>query len=89
VLLLSTMLAVAMLLTTVDPIKVTEYSVVFAAVALPLTYIPILIVANDPDFMGDRVNGLVANALGSVYLVIVLAAALAAVPLLIGTKGGM
>ena len=47
------MLAVAVLLTTVDPIKVTEYSVVFSAVALPLTYFPILVVANDPDYMGD------------------------------------
>ena len=50
--LVSTLLAVAVLLTTVDPIKVTEYSVVFSAVALPLTYFPILVVANDPDYMG-------------------------------------
>ena len=42
-----------MLLTTVDPIMVTEYSVVFSAVALPLTYFPILVVANDPDYMGE------------------------------------
>jgi Mn2+/Fe2+ NRAMP family transporter len=35
--LVSALLAVAVLLTTVDPIKVTEYSVVFSAVALPLT----------------------------------------------------
>ena len=31
----------------------TEYSVVFSAIALPLTYLPILIVANDPGYMGD------------------------------------
>ena len=31
--LVSSLLAVAVLLTTVDPIKVTEYSVVFSAVA--------------------------------------------------------
>ena len=30
---------------------------VFSAVALPLTYLPILIVANDPEYMGDKVNG--------------------------------
>ena len=53
-----------MLLTTVDPIKVTEYSVVFSAVALPLTYFPILVVANDPDYMGTSVNGRMANVLG-------------------------
>jgi Mn2+/Fe2+ NRAMP family transporter len=88
VLLLATITGIAVLLTTVDPIKVTEYSVVFSAVALPLTYFPILVVANDPDYMGTKVNGRVANTLGSVYLVLVLAAALAAIPLMILTKAG-
>ena len=64
VLLLSSIAAVGVLLTTVDPIKVTEYSVVFSAVALPLTYFPILVVANDPDYMGEHVNGRLANGLG-------------------------
>ena len=43
---------VAVLLTGVDPIMVTEYSVVFSAIALPLTYLPILVVANDPRVHG-------------------------------------
>jgi manganese transport protein len=88
VLLLAAITGVAVLLTTVDPIKLTEYSVVFSAVALPLTYFPILVVANDADYMGDKVNGRLANALGTVYLFIVLAAALAAIPLMIATKAG-
>ena len=33
----------------------------FSAVALPLTYLPILVVANDPDYMGDKSNGRFAN----------------------------
>jgi manganese transport protein len=89
VLLASTAVGVAVLLTTVDPIKVTEYSVVFSAVALPLTYFPILVVANDPDYMGDRTNGRLANALGTVFLVLVVVAAVAAVPLMLATKAGM
>jgi Mn2+/Fe2+ NRAMP family transporter len=88
-LLLSSIVAAGVLLTTVDPIKVTEYSVVFSAVALPLTYFPILVVANDPDYMGDRVNGRLANGLGSVYLVLILVAAVAALPLMLITKAGM
>ena len=36
---------------------------VFSAVALPLTYLPILVVANDPEYMGEHVNGRVTNAL--------------------------
>jgi Mn2+/Fe2+ NRAMP family transporter len=63
--------------------------VVFSAVALPLTYFPILVVANDPDYMGDRVNGRLANGLGSVYLVLVVVAAVAAIPLMLVTKAGM
>ena len=56
------MLATGGLLATgVDPILVTEVSVVFSAVALPLTYFPILVVANDPDYMGKHVNGRLAN----------------------------
>jgi len=86
--LVSTVLAVGVLLTTIDPVAVTEYSVVFSAVALPLTYFPILVVANDPDYMGEQVNGRVANALGSVYLVLVAVAAVAAIPLMIVTKAG-
>ncbi|HVE24990.1 MAG TPA: divalent metal cation transporter [Sporichthya sp.] len=86
--LLSTILAVAVLLTTVDPIKVTEYSVVFSALALPLTYLPILVVANDPDYMGEHVNSRWTNIVGSIYLVIITVAALAALPLMIATKAG-
>jgi Mn2+/Fe2+ NRAMP family transporter len=88
VLALATVLATCVLLTKVDPILVTEFSVVFSAVALPLTYFPILVVANDPDYMGDHVNGRIANALGSVYLLIIGLAALAAIPLMIVTRMG-
>jgi Mn2+/Fe2+ NRAMP family transporter len=67
---------------------VTEVSVVFSAVALPLTYFPILVVANDPDYMGGRVNGRLANALGVVYLLVISAASAAAIPLMIWTRMG-
>jgi Mn2+/Fe2+ NRAMP family transporter len=88
VILLATITAVGLLLTTVDPIMLTEYSVVFSAVALPLTYFPILVVANDPAYLGEHVNGRLANVLGSVFLVIVVVAAVAAIPLMIATKAG-
>ncbi|UJP39627.1 Nramp family divalent metal transporter [Cellulomonas palmilytica] len=76
------------LLTNVDPVAVTEYSVVFSAVALPLTYLPILVVANDREYMGEHVNGRATNALGLVYLVVILVASLAAIPLMIATGAG-
>jgi Mn2+/Fe2+ NRAMP family transporter len=88
VVLLSCILGVGILLTTVDPVMVTEYSVVFSAVALPLTYLPILVVANDRTYMGRHVNGPVANALGTVYLVLVVLASAAAIPLMVVTGAG-
>jgi manganese transport protein len=87
-LLISTVIGVATLLTTVDPIKVTEYSVVFSAVALPLTYFPILVVANDREYMGEHTNGRLGNTLGTIYLVLVTVAAVAALPLMLVTKAG-
>ena len=73
---------------TIDPVKVTEYSIVLSAAALPLTYFPILVIANDRDYMGDRVNGRFANAIGSVYLALLLVVSVITIPLLVITKGG-
>jgi Mn2+/Fe2+ NRAMP family transporter len=85
---LATLLAVGVLITGVDPIVVTEASVVFSAVALPLTYFPILVVANDHDYMGEHTNGRVANLIGTGYLVLVVTAGLAALPLAVITGLG-
>jgi Mn2+/Fe2+ NRAMP family transporter len=88
VLVLCTMAAAGVLLTGVDPIMVTEMSVVFSAVALPLTYFPILVIANDPDYLGRHVNGRLTNLLGTAYLVLIVVAAVAAIPLMVMTGMG-
>jgi manganese transport protein len=82
------LIGVGVLATGVDPIQITEYSVVFSAIALPLTYLPILIVANDKQYMGKLVNGKVFNFLGLVFLGIILLASLAAIPLMIISGAG-
>jgi manganese transport protein len=82
------LIGIGVLATGVDPVLITEYSVVFSAIALPLTYLPILIVANDPQYMGKFINGRATNALGLVYLVIILVASIAAIPLMIVTGAG-
>jgi Mn2+/Fe2+ NRAMP family transporter len=79
---------IGILMTGVDPVEITEYSVVFSAIALPLTYLPILIVANDPEYMGRYVNGRAMSVAGLIYMVIILAASLAAIPLMIITGAG-
>jgi manganese transport protein len=84
------MLVIAFLIvvTGVDPILVTEVSVIFAVVALPLTYVPILLVANDRAYMGQNANGRLANVFGLFYLVVVLVTALAAIPVMILSNVG-
>ena len=73
----------------VDAVKVTEYSIVLSAAALPLTYFPILVIANDPSYMGDEhTNGRALNALAMVYLVILVVVAIVTIPLMIITKAG-
>jgi Mn2+/Fe2+ NRAMP family transporter len=57
-------------------------------VALPLTYLPIILVANDRTYMGDQVNGKLANLLGIVYFIVILVIAVAAIPLMLLTHGG-
>jgi len=84
----SILVGLLIICTTVDPVKVTEYSIVLSAAALPLTYLPILVVANDPDYVGERTNGRFANTVGTVYMFIVLAVAAAAIPLMIITRAG-
>ena len=74
--------------TGVDPIQVTEYSVIFSVVALPLTYVPILLVANDRAYMGRFANGRIANVFGIVYLVVMLVISVAAIPLMISPTWG-
>ncbi|GGM02639.1 MULTISPECIES: NRAMP family divalent metal transporter [Micromonospora] len=88
VLLVSVLLGVLVLMTTIDPITLTEYMLIISAVALPMTYLPILIVANDRTYLGERVNGRWTNLLGAVVMVVIVAASIAAIPLAVGTRMG-
>jgi Mn2+/Fe2+ NRAMP family transporter len=74
--------------TGVDPIQLTEYSVVFSVVVLPLTYLPVLLVARDRSFMGEHANGPISSVLGWLYLVVIAVVAVVAIPLLIITNAG-
>jgi Mn2+/Fe2+ NRAMP family transporter len=88
VLLVGLLLGVLLLMTAVDPVRLTEYMLVLSAVVLPLTYLPILVVANDRNYLGDRVNGWWTNLLGAVFLLLIVAASVAAIPLAIITRMG-
>jgi manganese transport protein len=81
-------LAFGIVMTGVDPVMLTEYAVIFSVVALPLTYLPILLVANDKAYMGTHANGRLANVIGVFYLVVILVVSLSAIPLMILTNVG-
>jgi manganese transport protein len=82
------LLGVAIAESGINPVEVTEYSVVFSVVALPLTYLPVLLIAGDRSFMGEFANGRLATALGWVYFAVIVVLALAAIPLLLATNAG-
>lgn len=74
--------------TGVDPVIVTEYAVIGSVVALPLTYLPVLLIAGDRTYMGEHVNSLFANVVGWFYMAVIAVVAVAAIPLLIITNAG-
>ena len=81
-------LSLAIILTDVDVMTLVEYAIIFSIVVLPLTYLPLMLLARDKRYMGKYVNGVVANGLGWTYFAIIIAAAIAAVPLYLLTSGG-
>jgi manganese transport protein len=80
--------AMLVVLSGINPVEITEYSVVFAVVALPMTYLPILMIAGDRSFMGEHANGRISTTLDWVYFAVIVVLAIAAVPLLLMTNGG-
>jgi manganese transport protein len=74
--------------TGVDPIELTEYAVIFSIPGLPLTYLPILLVGNDREVMGEYVNGPIARIFGWFYFGLICVLAVAAPVLFMWTNGG-
>jgi len=81
-------LALLIVLSGINPVEITEYSVVFSVVALPFTYLPVLLIAGDRSFMGEHANGRFAATLGWTYFGVIVVLAAAAIPLLLMTNGG-
>jgi len=81
-------LAMLIVLSGINPVEITEYSVVLAVVALPLTYFPILMIAGDRSFMGEHANGRVSTTLGWIYFAVIITLSITAIPLLLMTNGG-
>jgi manganese transport protein len=85
-----TMLTLATIIgvTGIDPLQLVNISIIFGMILLPLTYYPILRAASDRELMGKHVNSTWDRILGTVILVLILVAAVAAIPLMIATNFG-
>jgi len=68
--------------------NVVNFSVVFGMVVLPLTYVPILLVARNRKIMGKHVNSKVTDFFAWIFLVFIVVSALAAIPLMVITNSG-
>jgi Mn2+/Fe2+ NRAMP family transporter len=65
-----------------------DYAVVLSIVVLPLSYLPLMLLANDKSYMGKYANRWFAKGLGWFYLLVVTVASVAAIPLYLLTSGG-
>jgi len=75
-------------LTDVDVMSLVEYAVLFSIIVLPLTYLPLMLLADDKSYMGQYANKWLAKGLGWFFFVVVTVTALAALPLYFLTSGG-
>jgi len=82
------LLALIIVLTGVDVMSLVEYAVLFSVLVLPLTYLPLMLLAGDRTFMGQYANKWLAKSLGWLFFAIVTIAAIAALPLYFLTSGG-
>lgn len=81
-------LALLIGLTGLRPLQLVNISIIFGMVIMPLTYYPILRVAADRNIMGKHVNSKSDTAIGVAFLLLIILAAAAAIPLMLLTHFG-
>jgi len=86
--LLAILAAVIIAITGIDPVRLTIYTTALGAFALPFTFAPLLIMANDTRYMGDQRNGRLANIAGVFFLGMLTIITVITVPLFIMSGGG-
>ena len=80
--------ALVIVLTGVEVMSLVQYAIVLSIVVLPLSYLPLMLLAGDKKYMGRHVNGWLATSLGWLFFAVVTVTALAAIPLYFMTSGG-
>jgi Mn2+/Fe2+ NRAMP family transporter len=64
-----------------DPLKLTIISMALTALSLPVTVVPLLVLMNDPLYLGEHTNGWISNAAVLAVSIIACIVALVAIPL--------
>jgi len=81
-------LALIFAATGIRPLTLVNISIVFGMVVLPFTYFPILRTAADKNVMGKHANGKFMNVVATILFVLIVIAAVAAIPLTLLTRSG-
>lgn len=82
------LLALVIVLTGVSVMSLVEYAVLFSIIVLPLSYLPLMLLANDKSYMRQYANKWLAKGLGWFFFAVVTVTAVAALPLYLLTSGG-
>src|SRR5581483_9680766 len=79
------MLLLAMLLayTGVDPIQLTIVTMAVAAMTLPFSFLPLLLIANDEEYVGEQRNTLGINVAALAILALLSVVTVVTIPLLV------
>jgi Mn2+/Fe2+ NRAMP family transporter len=83
---IAVILAGLLIFTGIDPLKLTIFSMALTALSLPITVVPLLILMNEPEYLGDNGNHWIANA--AVLLISILACIVAIVAIPLQLVGG-
>ncbi|MGH9896663.1 MAG: divalent metal cation transporter, partial [bacterium] len=78
--------ATLLMVTGIDPLKLTLFSMALTSLILPVVTIPFLVLMNDPDYIGEQGNGWIGNA--AVIGISLLASLLALVAIPLQLMGG-
>lgn len=65
----------------IDPLKLTMLSMALTAVMLPLPIIPLLVLMNDPRYLGKHTNGWISNIVVAFVIMLTFVLAIVAIPL--------
>jgi len=82
------LLSFAIVATGVEVMTLVGYAILFSIVILPLTYLPLMLLAGDKGYMGQYANKWLAKGLGWLFFGTVTVIAIAAIPLYLLTSGG-